>query len=105
MTSDHRRILATAIGRLRGKLRYRPIALELVEEPFTLSDLQAAVEGVLGFRVHKQNFRRAAEGAGLVEKTGRTVQRTGGRPAALYARAPGIDAAGAGLTLPRFRAE
>ena len=29
MSSDHRRILATAIGRLRGKLKYRPIIFRL----------------------------------------------------------------------------
>ena len=30
MISDHRRILATGLGRLRGKLRYRPVAFELM---------------------------------------------------------------------------
>ncbi|MBB4658971.1 NUDIX hydrolase [Parvularcula dongshanensis] len=105
MTSDHRRILATAIGRLRGKLRYRPVIFELVPDPFTLSDLQEAVEGVLGFCVHKQNFRRAVEATGLVRKTGETAQGTGGRPAALYARARVPVTAGLGLTLPRLRAE
>ncbi len=104
MTSDHRRILATAIGRLRGKLRYRPVIFELVAEEFTLTDLQDAVEAILGFCVHKQNFRRAIEASGLVEKTGAVAAQTGGRPAALYRRAPG-GPSGVGLTLPRLRRE
>ena len=100
MTSDHRRILATAIGRLRGKLRYRPVIFELMDEAFTLSELQAATEALLGFRVHKQNFRRAVTRSGLVEETGGT--RAGpGRPAALFRRAGGAGVEG--LTLPRLR--
>jgi hypothetical protein len=103
MISDHRRILATAIGRLRGKLRYRPVLFELVPEPFTLTDLQLAVEAVLGFCVHKQNFRRGLKGSGLVEETGDTTPRTGGRPAALYRRREDTALSGTGLALPRLR--
>ena len=36
MISDHRRILATGLGRLRGKLRYRPVAFDLMPAEFTL---------------------------------------------------------------------
>jgi hypothetical protein len=104
MISDHRRILATAIGRLRGKMRYRPIIFEMMPEAFTLTALQQAVETILGFDVHKQNFRRSLESAGLVEKTGARVASTGGRPAALYrptSLASGRSAPG--LALPRLR--
>lgn len=100
MASDHRRILATAIGRLRGKLRYRPVAFELMGPAFTLSGLQEAIEAVLGFRVHKQNFRRAVAAANLTEPTGETAPRAKGRPAALHARALGPTSVG--FTLPRL---
>lgn len=104
MISDHRRILATAIGRLRGKLRYRPIVFEMMPPLFTLTDLQTAVETILGFAVHKQNFRRGVLAAGLVEKTEQRIARTGGRPAALYARRKvALEKHTAGLTLPRLR--
>ena len=102
MASDHRRILATAIGRLRGKLRYRPVAFELMGEAFTLTDLQEAIEAVLGFRVHKQNFRRALAASGLAEPTGETAPQGKGRPAALHRRAGGAPAS-TGFTLPRAR--
>jgi hypothetical protein len=81
MLSDHRRILATAIARLRGKIKYRPVVFELMPPGFTLLQLQRAVEALSGVRLHKQNFRRLVEQQGLVEETGRTVTGTGGRPA------------------------
>ena len=84
MQSDHRRILATAIGRTRAKIKYRPVVFELMPPEFTLYELQKTVEAILGPHLHKQNFRRLVEGAGLVEATGEVKTRTGGRPAKLF---------------------
>lgn len=84
MQNDHRRILATAIGRLRAKLKYRPVIFELLPESFTLYELQKTVEAIFGAHLHKQNFRRLVETAGLVEPTGAVSTATGGRPAQLH---------------------
>jgi hypothetical protein len=84
MAFDHRRILATALGRLRGKLKYRPVVFELLPPTFTLSQLQRLVEALSGVRLHKQNLRRLLENGGLVEGTGRLDLSTGGRPAELF---------------------
>ncbi len=81
---DHRRILATALGRIRGKIRYRPVVFELVPEEFTLLRLQRTVEALSGIRLHKQNFRRLVDSGGLVEGTGRLEQGIRGRPAELF---------------------
>ena len=81
---DHRRILATALGRLRGKLKYRPLVFELLPETFTLLQLQRTVETLAGVRLHKQNFRRLVERGALVEGTGQVEPATGGRPAELF---------------------
>ncbi len=103
MGLDHRRILATALGRVRGKLRYRPVVFELVPERFTLLRLQRVVEALVGIGLHKQNFRRLVERGGLVEGTGRLDTETGGRPAELFRfrpevllerRAPGLGIPG-----------
>jgi hypothetical protein len=83
MASDHRRILATALGRLRGKIKYRPVVFELMPPAFTLLQLQRTVEALAGVRLHKQNFRRLVEQQGLVEETGAISAATGGRPARL----------------------
>jgi hypothetical protein len=84
MALDHRRILATAIGRIRGALRYRPVVFELVPPAFTLFQLQLAVEALTGVRLHKGNFRRLVAGANLVEPTGEREREGGGRPALRY---------------------
>jgi hypothetical protein len=84
MVFDHRRVVATAIGRLRGKLTYRPVVFELLPDEFTLRHLQRVVEAMAGTRLHTQNFRRLVERAGLVEGTGNQDTETGGRPAELF---------------------
>ncbi|MBI3439127.1 MAG: NAD regulator [Proteobacteria bacterium] len=84
MLSDHRRILATAIGRLRAKIKYRPIVFELAPERFTLLHLQRLVECIAGLELHKQNFRRLLDRAKLVEGTGEFDTSAGGRPAELF---------------------
>lgn len=81
MQFDHRRILATGMGRLRGKLKYRPVVFEVMDAAFTLLDLQRTVEAISGIRLHKQNFRRLVETSGLVERTGKRTSKAGGRPA------------------------
>jgi hypothetical protein len=103
MPSDHRRILATAMSRVRGKIKYRPVVFELMDDAFTLSELQATVEALSGLDLHKPNFRRLVANAGLVEPTGHMATGTGGRPAELYRfrrsvlaerRAPGLRVRG-----------
>ena len=105
---DHRRILASALGRLRGKLRYRPVIFELLPGTFTLLKLQRTVEALAGVRLHKQNFRRLVEQGGLVEGTGRLEAGTGGRPAELFRFRRDVlrerPAAGVGLPGLRFGA-
>jgi len=105
MFSDHRRILATAVSRLRGKIKYRPVVFELMGEAFTLSALQRAVEAIAGVPLHKQNFRRALERAELVEGLGRMDADTGGRPAELFRFRKELLSARpvSGLSLPLLR--
>jgi hypothetical protein len=105
MASDHRRILATGLARLRGKLKYRPVVFELMLGAFTLSALQRTVEAISGVSLHKQNFRRMVERTGLVEGLGRFDEETGGRPAELFRfRREILNAAPvSGLSLPMLR--
>lgn len=105
MASDHRRILATGLGRLRSKLRYRPVLFDLMPGTFTLSDLQRAAEATTGVTLHKQNFRRGVERTGLVRATGRFSTGTGGRPAELFTRSVSdpLDGQTLGLPLPVLR--
>jgi 8-oxo-dGTP diphosphatase len=80
---DHAEILAYALQRLRYKLEYTAVGFELLPEPFTLSELQAAYEVILGETLDKRNFRRKILSADVIEEAG--AYRTGeGRPAKLY---------------------
>lgn len=83
MAFDHRRVLATAIGRLRGKIKYRPVVFEMMPPTFTLLQLQRTVEALSGTLLHKQNFRRLVAQQGLVEETQDITSGTAGRPARL----------------------
>jgi len=80
---DHATILASALDRLRAKLSYSTVAYGLLADTFTLSELQAVYEAVLGRTIDKRNFRRKLASLELLEETG--GQRRGPhRPASLY---------------------
>lgn len=102
MAVDHRRMLALAIARLRGKIKYRPVVFELMPPSFTLLQLQRTVEALSGVRLHKQNFRRLVEQQRLVEETGETATETGGRPARLvrFRREVLLERPAPGVRLP-----
>lgn len=105
MAHDHRRILATALARLRAKIKYRPIVFELMPDRFTLLQLQRSVEALAGQSLHKQNFRRLVEQQALVEETGEASLETGGRPAKLFRFRRNVlqERAVAGTKLPVVR--
>jgi hypothetical protein len=81
------------------------VIFEVMPEHFTLTELQTAVEAIVGIELHKQNFRRIVERGELVEATGDTTTATGGRPAALYRFRPAVVAERPrpGFPLPRPR--
>lgn len=84
MGHDHRRILASSLGRLRGKISYRPVIFELMPPEFTLLRIQKVAEALSGVPLHKQNFRRLVIQGGLVKETGHLDKSAPGRPAALF---------------------
>ena len=80
---DHRKIVAYAHRRIRNKLDYTNVGFELLPEKFTLSELQAVHEAVLGEALDKRNFRRKIILKGIVKAT-KEWQHTGRKPAQLY---------------------
>lgn len=84
MAHDHRRVLASAMARLRAKIKYRPVIFELMPPAFTLLQLQQNIEALAGITLHKQNFRRFITQQELIEETGGIDQSGPGRPAKLY---------------------
>ncbi len=84
---DHDRILADGLERARAKLEYSPLATAFCAPEFTVAELRRVYELVWDTRLDPRNFHRKVTGAqGLLEPTGRTTTRDGGRPAQLYRR-------------------
>ncbi len=79
---DHAEIILYSLERLRGKVNYTNIAFNLVEEEFTLPDLQQVYEVILGRKVNKVQFRRYAEE--MVIDTGKEIRTGAYRPSKLY---------------------
>jgi 8-oxo-dGTP diphosphatase len=80
---DHAKLIAAALERLRNKVEYTSLPAFLLPQSFSLAELQATYETVLGRALDKSAFRTRVLAAGLVEETG--AVRTGpNRPAALY---------------------
>jgi len=81
---DHAKIVASALGRLKGKVRYQPIGFELLPAKFTLSQLQRLYEVVLERRLDKRNFRKKILGMGLLVETSEIQKDVAHRAARLY---------------------
>ena len=81
---DHADILAVALTRLRGKLRYQPIGFELLPKRFALSRLQHLYEVVLERELDKRNFRKKVLATGLLVETDEVQHDVAHRAARLY---------------------
>ena len=81
---DHADILGMAVKRIRGKLDYSPIGFQLLDDTFTLLDLQRVHETVLGRPLNKDSFRRRLLASGQLEATGEMEREVDHRPAELY---------------------
>jgi 8-oxo-dGTP diphosphatase len=81
---DHADIIAMAKRRLAAKLDYSTIALQLMPEKFTLSELQSVYECILGEPLDKRNFRKRLQGLGCLEPTGERHRGGKHRPAMLF---------------------
>jgi|SRR5687768_8253886 len=83
-----RMILDDAVTAVRGRMDQSPVAFKLLPHMFTLTELQQVYELLLAKRLHKASFRRALQGAWLVEPTDEWRSEGRGRPAQLYRYAP-----------------
>ncbi len=81
---DHAKIIAYALQRLRGKIEYTDIALNLMPELFTLTQLQQVYEIILDRQLIKAPFRRKY--GLLAEPTDETTSDEGHRPSRLFRR-------------------
>lgn len=81
---DHDTIVAQALARLRGKVRYQPIGFELLPKKFTLTQLQRLYETVLDRPLDKRNFRKKALALEILEELDEVERDVAHRAARLY---------------------
>lgn len=55
---DHDKILAVALDRLRAKLTYQPIGLNLLDKKFPFGDLERLYTTILDKPIDRRNFRK-----------------------------------------------
>jgi 8-oxo-dGTP diphosphatase len=77
-----------ALSVMRARVDQQPIAFRLLPAAFTLSELQAVYELLLGRRLHKASFRRSLHASALVEPTDEWRSEGRGRPAQLFRYSP-----------------
>jgi 8-oxo-dGTP diphosphatase len=88
LSPRQRAMVDAATRTIQGRLDQAPIAFRLLPVTFTLSELQQMYELLLGKRLHKASFRRALQGAWLVEPTDEWRSEGRGRPAQLFRYLP-----------------
>lgn len=81
---DHDDIVAYALERLRGKIAYGSVAYHFLGERFTLAQLRAVYEAVLGRQLDPANFRRQLRSAKDISPTDDVLQGGRNRPPRLY---------------------
>jgi 8-oxo-dGTP diphosphatase len=85
---DHAELLRLALEHLRRRVGEAPVCFELLPAAFTLSELQALLEAILGRPLDRRNFRRKVQEVGYLKATGGSRREGAHRPAALYRFVP-----------------
>jgi 8-oxo-dGTP diphosphatase len=78
---DHEAILAAALAHLRARAHAAPIGFDLLPERFTLPQIQALYEEILGAELDKRNFRKKLQASGLLVPGAEHAPAQSGRPA------------------------
>ncbi len=84
---DHNVILADSYQRLKSKVQYTSLPINLLPQTFTLSELQKTFELILGYNIEKKSFRRRLLAAEIIVETGE-MRIGSNRPAKLYCAKP-----------------
>lgn len=64
---DHRKIFDEAMERLRRDIHFQPVGFDLLDEEFTIPDLQRLYEAILGVKFDRRNFQRKLLASGILE--------------------------------------
>ena len=65
---DHDKIFEAAMERLRRDIHFEPIGFDLLDDTFTIPDLQRLYEAILGVKFDRRNFQRKILSSGILEE-------------------------------------
>lgn len=81
---DHREIIDYSLKRTRERLELCPVAYQLLNEKFTLTEMQKAYELIMGKKLDKRNFRKKALSTNGLSELDEYTKSSSKRPARLY---------------------
>ena len=65
---DHGQILKAALEKLRRDIHFQPVGFDLLDDEFTIPDLQRLYEAILGVEFDRRNFQRKILASGILEE-------------------------------------
>lgn len=90
MAFDHKEIIEYSIKRTRERLEYFPITYKLLNDKFTLTELQRTYELILNKQLDKRNFRKKILAGTMLIETDEYTKSASKRPAKLYMFNPDV---------------
>jgi 8-oxo-dGTP diphosphatase len=81
---DHKKIFDAALSTLRNEIETTNIAVKIMPDKFTLSELQNAYEIILGKQLDKRNFRKKIKELDILKELTETKMEGAHRPAQLH---------------------
>ena len=71
---DHADIINTALERIRRDIHFEPVGFDLLDDEFTIPDLQRLYEIILGVKFDRRNFQRKIMASGILEEVDDVVE-------------------------------
>ncbi|MCU0381051.1 MAG: NUDIX domain-containing protein [Chitinophagaceae bacterium] len=84
MAFDHKKILDTCLKHLQKKVQEEPVIFNLLEQKFSLRDLQNLYEAILDVKLDRRNFRKKLFTTDLLTDIHEMEQDVPHRPGKLY---------------------
>jgi 8-oxo-dGTP diphosphatase len=81
---DHKEIIQYSLKRTRERLEMCPVAYQLLNEKFTLTEMQKAYEMIMEKKLDKRNFRKKVITTEGLRELNEFSKSTSKRPARLY---------------------
>jgi 8-oxo-dGTP diphosphatase len=84
MAFDHKKILDTCLQHLQKRVQEEPVIFNLLENKFSLRDLQNLYEAILDVKLDRRNFRKKLFTTDLLTDLNEMEQDVPHRPGKLY---------------------